>query len=94
MTQFYIERGDEWYIEAAVIEADNFDEAFWSAFSEHAPRFNELPVKITDRSDYQTKTVISFCPECCIHVFQEDEWMLTNTAGVYQHVDCYNTDRK
>lgn len=90
MAEFYVQNGNG---QATVVDSGNFDEALWDAMFGTGDKFHKPPIYVTDRITGIRKIVISFCPECSVHVFSSDEWMLTDVAGVYQHVECDRTDR-
>jgi hypothetical protein len=90
---YYIESKDDYYPVCVRTEATDHFDALCQFLAACGHRAGER-IEVTDMQTMKSKTVICLqCPECCVPVFDEDEWTLTDRAGVFAHVDCYNTER-
>ena len=95
MSRYYAEsRIDDWNIWGAEIEAEDFEFVVIAIWQNIPPQFNNRSVTVFNRETYESRTIMSLhCPECACDVLEDEEWMLTDVPGVYQHVDCYHTER-
>jgi hypothetical protein len=95
MPNYYVEsRVDDWNIWAAEITAPDFVHALIEIWREVPDEFSKQRVSVVNRDTWETTTILTLhCPECSTDVREDEEWMLTDTPGVYQHVDCYHPER-
>src|SRR4051794_14599382 len=96
MPNFYIESFiDDFTIWGVRVEADELDDAIFEAYVTvpDSHRANRISINNVDTSE-KVHILTLQCPWCGTTVMEEDEeWMLTGTPGVYQHVDCYHPER-
>jgi hypothetical protein len=95
MPEFYAEvKADVWNIWATLIDAEDADEASFELVCAVPESYVGLPIQLTNQETLETTTILTLnCPECMTPVMDYEEWMLTDKAGVYQHVDCYHPKR-
>lgn len=91
MNEFYVEGGDDWNIWSCVVREVNVEFALLEALSYcFAKNLATGNLRVTDRATGTTRKLLCLgCEQCRVPIFEDEEWMLTDKVGQFQHVDCY-----